>query len=244
MGAEVFYIGLDDTDIQDSIGTGALAREMMLFLRRELDARPRGITRHQLFVHPDIPYTSHNSAACLEISCGIGLDEISGACRRFVALLPHPGADPGLCVCDDRPPPKDFSALGRRTQEEIVAKQEALDCARRHRIGLWELGGTGLGVIGALSACALRMGKDDGRFISLNGIRDLPRHTTVGEIMNTAPIAVVMDQAGRELEGSCPIDTNNWVRPDLKAGRIILQVRKRNDAPGYFIAGKKGRENH
>ena len=26
-----------------------------------------GISRHQLYVHPDIPYTSHNSSLCLDL---------------------------------------------------------------------------------------------------------------------------------------------------------------------------------
>jgi hypothetical protein len=195
-------------------------------------------------VHPDIPYTSHNSAACLEITCDAGRDDLSGACKRFIARLPHPGADPGLCVCANGTPPAQLLALGRRTQGEIVSKREAIDCARRHGIGLWELGGSGLGVIGALSACALRMSKDDGRFILLSGIRSVPRNTTVGEILASTPVAAVVDQAGRELDGACPVDTNNWVRPQLRAGQIVLEVQKCADRTGYFVAGKKGQENH
>ena len=55
----VLYIALDDTDTLDSIGTGRLAREIAEDLAREFPVY--AVTRHQLFVHPDIPYTSHNS---------------------------------------------------------------------------------------------------------------------------------------------------------------------------------------
>ena len=60
-------IGIDDTDNPDSRGTGFRARQLGEWLRKEGLAQVRGITRHQLYVHPSIPYTSHNSSACLDV---------------------------------------------------------------------------------------------------------------------------------------------------------------------------------
>jgi len=55
-------ICMDDTDNLESKGTGWLVEDAC----REMTAMGWGrysmISRHQLFVHPDIPYTSHNSS--------------------------------------------------------------------------------------------------------------------------------------------------------------------------------------
>ena len=58
-----YLIGIDDTDNLESRGTGHRARQLAQFL---IDlAEPLRITRHQLLVVPEIPYTSHNSSAAI-----------------------------------------------------------------------------------------------------------------------------------------------------------------------------------
>ena len=60
-------ISIDDTDNIESRGTGALAS----LLSKECENRNWGrtypITRHQMLIHPDIPYTSHNSSMCFSV---------------------------------------------------------------------------------------------------------------------------------------------------------------------------------
>jgi len=50
------YLGIDDTDTRESRGTGRLARMIAAELARSYVVT--GVTRHQLFIHPSIPYTS------------------------------------------------------------------------------------------------------------------------------------------------------------------------------------------
>jgi hypothetical protein len=58
------YIGFDDTDNLDAdVGTGKLARRFEALLPE--GCRLRGVVRQQLLVDDRIPYTSHNSSACL-----------------------------------------------------------------------------------------------------------------------------------------------------------------------------------
>ncbi len=57
--ADVWLIGIDDTDNLESRGTGFRARQLAQQLQQRGLARLRGVTRHQLFVSPEIPYTSH-----------------------------------------------------------------------------------------------------------------------------------------------------------------------------------------
>ncbi|WP_243669476.1 hypothetical protein [Methanoculleus chikugoensis] len=61
------YLGIDDTDTRESRGgTGRLARTIAAELARSYTVTG-GVTRHQLFVHPAVPYTSHNSSAVIHI---------------------------------------------------------------------------------------------------------------------------------------------------------------------------------
>ena len=56
-----------------------------------------GVTRHQLLVHPDIPYTSHNSAAVIHLD-GCGAADVGRIFRRVKKLMLADyieGSDPG-----------------------------------------------------------------------------------------------------------------------------------------------------
>ena len=58
------YFGFDDTDTNDSLyGTGKLVRWFQGAMPEGCECL--GVVRQQLFVCDEIPYTSHNSAACL-----------------------------------------------------------------------------------------------------------------------------------------------------------------------------------
>ena len=52
-------ICIDDTDSLDSPGTGQVLEELLACLAEEGLGLGSFITRHQLLIHPDIPYTSH-----------------------------------------------------------------------------------------------------------------------------------------------------------------------------------------
>jgi hypothetical protein len=220
-----YLIGVDDTDFGESIGTGALARELASFLALRHGATVAGITRHQLLVHPDIPYTSHNSAACLAVDSARSAADLAAAGREFVEFLFHPGADPGLCVAavEDASAPE-LQDFGRRAQVEIVKREEARALVTGRPIILEELGGTGLGMIGALAACGLRASGEDGRFISLPGARALSGPKTVAELKRAVAIDRVVDRSGRTLADDCVVETRGWIRPDLRGGVVVLLV--------------------
>jgi len=238
MGRKHYFIGLDDTDYGDSIGTGALCRELMVHLQRKIDVTPCGITRHQFLIHPDIPYTSHNSSACLEIETDATESVLKDICERFITFLFHPGADPGVCIARKNQLNESMVTYGRRAQREVVDKKEAYQIAEHAGVFLKEYGGEGIGVIGALSGCALRMDGNDGRFILHKGIRETELEMTVKEIIERTAVEMVLDQSGKPLSSGDQISTNNWIRPDLKNGKVILMV-KCNENGGFFINKKK-----
>ncbi|MBI5487952.1 MAG: hypothetical protein HY905_11520 [Deltaproteobacteria bacterium] len=239
-----YFIGVDDTDYGESIGTGALARELSLHLARALGGRSRGVTRHQLFVHPDIPYTSHNSAACVELECDRGRGAVAEAASRFVAGLLHEGADPGVCVCEAAPLLPALVAFGRSARDTVLCKADAVALAAATGLDCRELGGTGLGIVGALAACGLRMTGDDGRFLSLPGARELTGTLAAGELAARAGIDRVVDEAGREVAAASPVETGDWVRPDLRGGRIVLRVRAEGSGGSYVVLREKRMDKH
>ncbi len=222
-------VGIDDTDYGESIGTGALARELQLHLVGHLGLAPKGITRHQFLVHPDIPYTSHNSSACIALGGEASVADVVRVATGFLAFLFHPGADPGLCVARPQQLSEPCTAFGRRAQNEVVSKGEALRLAHEHHIELVELGGEGIGVIGAFGGCALRASGHDGRYISLPGIREFTGLISVAQLQASSPIQRVVDGGGQPLADDAMVETNAGVRPVLLDGMIVLPVESRGD---------------
>src|SRR5512145_396199 len=94
-----YLIGIDDTDNLESRGTGHRVRQMADYLVEIGLVLPLGITRHQLLVDPQIPYTSHNSSACLSVETDEKrIGTLWEACRDYLLAECAPGSDAGLCL--------------------------------------------------------------------------------------------------------------------------------------------------
>ena len=92
-------ICIDDTDDIDSRGTGDIAELLAQGLADEGLAECGRVTRHQLLVHPDIAYTSHNSSMCFPAAIDEkALDPVTSWCMQALATESVEAADPGLCV--------------------------------------------------------------------------------------------------------------------------------------------------
>ena len=65
---EHYLIGIDDTDNLETKGTGFRAREIAKLIINKLGGLVHNISRHQLFFDPRIPFTSHNSSLCLDVT--------------------------------------------------------------------------------------------------------------------------------------------------------------------------------
>ncbi len=162
------YLSIDDTDNLDSPGSGHVAEVMAKEMQQlGLTLHCGNITRHQLFVHESIPYTSHNSSMCFPAD--ISDNNLSGViqfAKEFLVKTSAPGSDPGLCVAVvgeslDRQSLIDFGLLAKKT---VFTKQNAYDLAERTGVHLSEHGGTGDGIVGALAGIGLRLQGSDGRF--------------------------------------------------------------------------------
>jgi hypothetical protein len=221
------FIAIDDTDNEESIGTGRLSRMLADELSQKGLLSDTSITRHQLLVHPDIPYTSHNSSACIEASTkGATIEEVVTASRAFLKENYHETANPGLCVMDKDSIPDQLKQFGYRAQQEVVDINEARELAKLLDIFIWWYGETGQGCIGAMAGVGLRSTGKDGRFIDLAGIRDLKGIMSVGKILQQSAINRVISVSGETLNNQEIIDTMDWVRPSLFDSQAVLFVKK------------------
>jgi len=227
-------IGLDDTDNATSRGTGHLARR----LSAELAARglgPLGVTRHQFLVDPRIPYTSHNSGACVAVE---GDGAAAAVAFDFVAASAADGSDPGVCVAEARAVGPETIAFGRDATRRIVEMDEALEVARTAGLDLRALGGSGLGVIGALGSVALRAEGDEGRFIDLPGLRELPPRVTLPALARLG-IRVEQRSDDRPARADDALETLGWVRPRLVGGEAVLPVEWSDEHDAWVPVDRK-----
>ena len=227
-------IGIDDTDNLESMGTGRQARTLGAALEAKGLAVIQGISRHQLLVDARIPYTSHNSSACLLVELNApSSDDLAHYCRRYLVQESAAGADAGLCIVPALGVPLAVQEFGQAAKEEILTQEAALTLAQQHRILLEGLTGTRGGVIGALAAVGLRAGGNDGRMLWLRGLRELDGIYTAEQLAQAADIDAVHTVTGHRVPAQARIDVGNWARPILRAGRTILLVEEADDHEPY-----------
>lgn len=217
---------IDDTDDLESKSTGQLAAEIEKAMESRGWGKSYGITRHQLLIHPDIPYTSHNSSMCFPADIHEAyLGELISYASEFLQNESAAGSDPGLCVAVPERicAPELLMAFGQKAKEVVVTKEEAYNLAKQLDIHLSEHGGTGQGVIGALAGAGLRLKGNDGRFkrSSINFDGDI---VSVGQILSTTNIEIVRSLEGDILEDNENIKLVNKVKPVLIGGKCSLLV--------------------
>lgn len=177
------FVSIDDTDNLESIGTGHLAAGLIGRIEENGWGTCSFITRHQLFVHPDVPYTSHNSTMCFQADLqDPRLDGLIDYAANFLKQQSAPGSDPGLCVADCEALGASHKILdfGCRAKKEVLTKEEAYSLAAGLGIHLSEHGGTGMGVIGALAGVGLRLSGNDGR---IRGKLQLENENNIAEVV-------------------------------------------------------------
>lgn len=222
----MYFVGLDDTDILESRGTGHLAREIAMALAA--DYRVLGVTRHQLLLDPRVRCTKNNSAAAIALEVhgdGDGdLDALLHQVRAMMLADYQPGSDPGLSVA--RTVAGAIVDFGRRAKEKLVTLPEAWSLAESYGVRLAGLGGDRSGVIGALAAVGLAATGEDGRYVMVGSCRELTGMQPV-EALLEAGVAAVQTLDGKIVtEG--PVLTDK-LRPARRGGRPVAVVEWASD---------------
>lgn len=222
-------ICIDDTDnIDIKRGTGQLAA----LLAEEIASQGWGecepITRHQLFVHPDVPYTSHNSAMCFAVDTKPEyLEDIIRYGGEFLRRERAAGSDPGLCVAvpEQLTNPGWLIAYGFSAKQQVLNKEYAYRVAAELGVHLSEHGGTGDGVVGALAGAGLRLSGNDGRFRGKLTIAMPGQAVTVADICAQTYITKVRSKAdGRFLTPNELVELGEAVKAVLIDREAVLLV--------------------
>jgi tRNA(Ile2) C34 agmatinyltransferase TiaS len=222
----LIYIGIDDTDTPFSRGTGRLARDIAARLSGMCEVA--GITRHQLFVHPTIPYTSHNSSAVIHIRThpGISPENLFPHVKEIMCNSFIEGSDPGLAVARSRdvsPGARDF---GLSAKQKVVCQDEARRIAEQSGVILEGLGGTEDGVIGALAGIGLASSQNDGRYVLLGRLRDYRGEQTV-ETLLKAGIDRICTIDNLDVD-SGTVRIAKFPKPSFRNGKAVLYVEREN----------------
>ena len=129
------YVAIDDTDHESddgrNRGTGSKSRALARELIELVGGRHLGITRHQLLVDAAIPYTSHNSSACIVLGVHGGLADVTaellGASELYLTEIASPGSDVGLCIAEESHVSPAVVQWGQRAKREVLTMDGAYD---------------------------------------------------------------------------------------------------------------------
>jgi len=236
------FVGIDDTDNKESRGTGFKAREMARLIEERNLGIVNGISRHQLYIHPDIPYTSQNSSACLEVDCN-SITDIKIFCEQYLLEVSAPGSDAGLCIIESNKIINPIIEWGLRAKKEVLSKDEAEKFAEKKDVFLKGLTGTKDGIIGSLAAVGLKASCNDGRYIWLKGkknLRELEGIYLIRQLKAETQINTIVTKDGTEVPDSDKLFVGDWVRPLLKDNKILLIVEEEinNETFKWKIASK------
>jgi len=219
---------IDDTDNIDSDwGTGELAVKISQAIEENGWGKSYGVTRHQLLVHPDIPYTSHNSSMCFAAELDESyLDVLTNFASDFLSRECAEGSDPGLCIAvlERLSEPGLLIDFGRKAKKTVVSKQEAYALAQQLGIHLSEHGGDGQGVIGALAGAGLRLSGNDGRLRGRLKIKTADGMISVRDIISQTCVDEVRVLGGTVLNDDETVRLGKTVKPVLLEGKFVLFV--------------------
>jgi len=238
------YVGFDDTDSLDcEYGTGKVAR----WFSSELPAGCRmwGVVRQQLLVDDAIPYTSHNSSACLiiEASCnGRLLPELAARAAAHLERHAADGSDPGVCVAaEGNPEVARLMEFGLACTRRVVTQEDARRaCSEIHLSGH---GGSNGGIIGAAAAVGLTAAGWYGRFIEFGLLRQLPSELRVDELETHGIRVMSMDRDAVVPKPGERVMTKGWVRPRLLGGQPVLPVVQLTPGVWETMGGRRGRKD-
>ena len=234
------YIGFDDTDaVEADQGTGKVAR----WFEKELPSSCKlvGVVRQQLLIHEDIPYTSHNSSACLIIETKEDLNADILIERAVKHLKTHSleGSDPGVCVaCVTANNGIDSLVnFGRKCVSKKVTQREAMDAASHFHLS--GHGGTNDGIIGAAAAVGLSASKWNGRFIEFGRLREYPNPVKVSALELSGIRILSIDRDAKVPALDEYVNTKGWLRPRLVGGEAVLFVTPGKGSVWESVGEKK-----
>lgn len=237
----LIYIGIDDTDNLTSRGTGSRARELIELLEKNKLAKAMAVTRHQLLVDDRVPYTSHNSSACMVIQADnhTGHDQLMDFCRTYLLDIAAEGSDVGLCLATEAQA-EAVIEFGEKAKVELVMQYEAREIAQQNKIRLEGLTGDHQGIIGAISAVGLHMHGNDGRYLWPRDIREFyDKKLSINVVKNHRGIDKIALIDGEEINNDkAEIYLGGWPRTVRIDHQAVLLVELLDEQHQYKVLEK------
>ncbi|MEI6123486.1 MAG: ABC transporter substrate-binding protein [Bacteroidota bacterium] len=235
------FVAIDDTDNLESKGTGFRARELAALLEQNQCGQIIGVTRHQLFFNEQIPYTSHNSSACVSLeSSKEKSSKIIELSASYLIANAAEGSDAGLCVCLEDKVTDELKNYAIRAKSEVLTMDTSYNLATKLDIFLEGYTGTRQGIIGSLAAVGLHAGGNDGRFLLAKGMREIFGTFQAQEILINTGIEEIKTINNQNFYNFETILLTEWWRPVLKKHKAVLYVEPvNNEEYEYRVISKE-----
>jgi len=238
------YVGFDDTDVADADrGTGKLAR----WFEKQLPEGCGlwGVVRQQLLVDEAIPYTSHNSSACVVVDMPdmslVG--RLTRQAIEHVERYSYDGSDPGVCVAwEGHSSIPELTQFGLTCTRRVVTQKDALRAASGSHLS--GHGGTNDGMIGAAAAVGLTASGWSGRLIEFNGLRKFPDVVPVAELERSNILVVSLDRNAPVPAPEDLVYTKGWLRPRLWGHRAVVSVKAIANGIWESLGEKRKKTDH
>jgi hypothetical protein len=229
------FVAIDDTDNLTSKGTGFRARELAALLQEKNCGQIIGVTRHQLYVHKNIPYTSHNSSACISLeSSHEKTNRIIELSANYLLEKAAEGSDAGLCVCEEFKVNEELKTYALNAKQEVLTMETAKELAKKYDIFLEGYTGTRQGIIGSLAAVGLHAAGNDGRFLLTKGMREIFGKYSAEEILKITGVQAIKTLTNKNLFTFETVNLTEWWRPVLKNSRAVLYVEPVNNVENEY----------
>ena len=238
-------ICIDDTDNLESRGTGSIAAEMTEIIEQKGWGCCSLISRHQLVLHKEVRYTSHNSSMCF--GAEVKQECVESMIKNLTAYLAAEmaeGSDPGICVADIDELNRSIGLktrlieFGYRAKTEVLTKAAAYRLADDAGIYLKETGGTGDGIIGALAGVGLRLHGYDGEVKGGIGCFRAGERYRVSALLTHELITAVYTTEMEELGLDEEVLVSWKAKPVLHDGRPVLLVHRGPDTQSWLTLVK------
>lgn len=221
------YIAIDDTDeIGYFTSTGEICEEIREHIERYY-AKTTSVTRHQLLLHEDIDYTSHNSSMCFTTHLNEQeLQEVKEFVVDYVSQKCASSSSPGVCIGFEKDIEDRYSLInyGLSAKRKVLSKENAFDIAKAQNLFLKELKNEGKGVIGALAGVALRLYGNDGR---IKGKITLDKKSiSAKELLMLGYFDEVRLINGDPLDENISIIVNDYLKGVYKEHKSVLLLEK------------------
>ena len=217
---------VDDTDdLTKSISTGAIVQKIAKEYQALGAKMDEGISRHQLLLSAQVEYTSHNSSMCASFALdGVSKDELIRIAEDIINEFKAGPADPGLAFCwlDELEHPLELIEYGFKAKQVVITKDEAYAFAERDKgLFLEELGGTGIGVIGALAGLGLRLSRCDGTIRGKTGAKIAGETFSATDMMLQIKVKAILDEHGHIIPDDAQTYVADMVKRSYWDGRLV-----------------------